>query len=583
MRLTPDFRRIVKNVSASLAAIAFLTLAAFPLAAAGRDEPTFQSIPDVSALPKAKRAAEAAALASGLVEAMSDEEALSQLLMVGYEGAYPQPELLEWIRARGIGGVKIFGWNAEDTTRLAAAIAALQEASLARGQGIPALVATDQEGGWIRHVKGRTSESPGNMAIGASGIPYDAYMSGLYIGRELLTLGITMNFAPVVDLATRPDSTIIGPRAFSDDPMTAAVLGSAYAKGLGDSGVIATAKHFPGHGDTELDSHGSLPLIRADLATLLDRELVPYRMMIAEGLQAVMSGHIAFPEVTGSDEPASLSRSFMTDILREKLGFGGVAVTDDMYMYGVSGDSGVAEACRKAILAGNDMLVLSTAPVVDGAIWKTLTEAMRSDPEFSARVRESARRVVALKIDRLKPLGREALVPKSVSAEKNLPAPGAAEFFRALAYRSATILTGADRLPFKPSGKTLVAGPFGDFLDAAKAAWPGAAEMRFSYLPAEEALPGELAVFSREAAKYDAVVVCVANRAGLQFAQAAKTAGAKVAILSVLSPVHVKGAVWAEAAVAVYSHAGFSIRAGIDVLSGKIKAYGRVPLAGFSP
>ncbi|HET7838627.1 MAG TPA: glycoside hydrolase family 3 N-terminal domain-containing protein, partial [Rectinemataceae bacterium] len=243
------------------------------------------------------------ALASSLLERMGDVEVLGQLLMLAYPGSDPPPLLFDWIEARGLGGVKIFGWNAEDTDRLAVSVAALQRRALSSGEGIPLLLATDQEGGWIRHVKGATTVTPGNMAIGASGRPYDAYRSAFLIGRELAALGINMNFAPAVDLATRPKSQIIGPRAFSSDPMEAAALGAAFARGLAEAGIIATAKHFPGHGDTEQDSHGVLPVIMDDEKTLWNRELIPYRMLAAEGIPAVMSGHLSFPLITGDGSP----------------------------------------------------------------------------------------------------------------------------------------------------------------------------------------------------------------------------------------------------------------------------------------
>jgi beta-N-acetylhexosaminidase len=215
---------------------------------------------------------------------MSDEEVLGQVLMMSYPGDEPNALLLDWVERRCLGGVKVFGWNAEDSTKVAEAVGRMQGRALGSRLGIPLLVATDQEGGWIRHVKGATTVTPGNMAIGASGRPYDAYRSALIIGRELAALGVNMNFAPSVDLATKPKSYIIGPRAFSDDPQAVAVLGSAFVKGLADAGVIATAKHFPGHGGTEADSHGVLPVIRIDERTLWERELLPFRLLAAEGV-----------------------------------------------------------------------------------------------------------------------------------------------------------------------------------------------------------------------------------------------------------------------------------------------------------
>ncbi|MCL2181216.1 MAG: glycoside hydrolase family 3 protein, partial [Treponema sp.] len=265
-------------------------------------------------------------LAAAIESAMTDEQALAQIYMLGWVGESPSPLILDWIRQRNIGGIKIFGWNTPNTQRLAETVGRLQGLSLSGQFGIPLLVATDQEGGWVRHIRGTTRETPGNMAIGASGYPRDAYLSGYYIGQELALVGVNMNFAPTVDLFTNRNSTLIGPRAFGNNPVNAGILGAAFMRGQLAAGVIPTAKHFPGHGDTDLDSHAFLPRIEADFNTIWNRELVPYRMLVAEGIPAVMSGHLAFPQTEGGLTPASLSSWFLRDVLRGRIGFNGVVV-----------------------------------------------------------------------------------------------------------------------------------------------------------------------------------------------------------------------------------------------------------------
>ena len=522
--------------------------------------------------------AEVAAAAASIVDSMSDEEVVGQVFMMSYPGDEPGPALFAWIEGRALGGVKIFGWNAEDSTKLAAAIAAIQGKALQTRLGIPLLVATDQEGGWIRHVKGATTVTPGNMAIGASGRPYDAYRSALIIGRELAALGVNMNFAPSVDLATKPRSYIIGPRAFSDDPAKVAALGSAFVQGLSDAGVIATVKHFPGHGGTEQDSHGTLPVIRIDGKTLWERELVPFRALVSEGVPAVMSGHLSFPLVSGDGMPASLSPYFMTKILRDRMGFKGIAVTDDLTMNGADEAAGsVAEACIKAIEAGNDLLMVSQLLAPDDPAWRKMLAAYRGRPEFKARVREAATRVVAVKLAYLRPVGKKTLVPDLASLGSKVPDPEAASFFQEQAYRSVTAVTPAG-IPFAPKGRILVAGPFSDFEKAALAAYPGAAGFRFSLRPEGAAQASELAAFSSALAGADAAIVCVANEAGMDFALRAHQAGKRVAIVSAQSPAPLSRAGWAEAAVAVYSYSRESLRMGVQVLSGAEKAQGSLPL-----
>jgi beta-N-acetylhexosaminidase len=523
-----------------------------------------------------------ATLAAAIVARMSDEEAIGQILMMAYPGEGPGALALDWVGRRALGGVKIFGWNAEDSTKVARAVAAFQSSALGSRLGIPLLVATDQEGGWIRHIKGATTVTPGNMAIGASGRPFDAYRSANLIGRELSALGVNMDFAPSVDLATRPKSYIIGPRAFSDDPAAVATLASAFVRGLADAGIIATAKHFPGHGDTEDDSHGVLPVIRVDEGTLWERELLPYRVLSAEGIPAIMSGHLSFPLVTGDNAPASLSPYFMTGILRKRIGFKGLAVTDDLVMNGAGESAGsLSEACILAVEAGNDLHMISKLLEADDPAWNRLLEAYRGRPAFKARVREAATRVVATKLKYLRPRGKAALLPEIAGLSAKVPDPEAAAFFAAQAYRSVTVLRSGG-IPFaspgKPNGRLLIAAPFKEFFDIALEAYPGAGSFHFSYVPEGAALPAELGGFERALAGVDAVLVCVANASGMDFAERAHAAGKRVAIVSAQSPAPLSRAPWAEASVAVYSYSLESLRAGIAVLSGRALAQGRLPL-----
>ena len=271
-------------------------------------------------------------LADQILSALSEEELLGQVFLVGYSSEVPTPELLAWLNGRNLGGVKIFGWNADDLPTLADSVSRMQKAAYGTRHGLPLFVATDQEGGWVRHVKGSTSITPGNLALGASGLPYDSYMTGFYIGQELKILGINMNFAPTVDVYVNPEAHVIGPRAFSSDPVLTGVLAAAYYRGMEKAGIVCAAKHFPGHGSAEGDSHGTLPLLPTGYDELWKRDLLPYRMLIAEGLPAILSGHIGFPNITKDRKPASLSPFFAHDVIRKNLGFQGLLITDDLYM-----------------------------------------------------------------------------------------------------------------------------------------------------------------------------------------------------------------------------------------------------------
>lgn len=515
-----------------------------------------------------------AELAAAMEAAMSDEQALAQTFMLGWVGAEPSPLIVDWIRDRNIGGVKIFGWNTGDTRRLAETVGSLQRLSLEGKFGLPLLVATDQEGGWIRHVKGSTSETPGNMAIGASGYPRDAYLSGYYIGKELAVIGINMNFAPTVDVFTNRDSVLIGPRAFGSDPVKVGILGAAFMKGQMAAGIIPTAKHYPGHGDTDLDSHGVLPQITVNFETLWDRELVPYRLLAKEGLPAVMSGHLAFPNTKAADAPASLSPWFLNDVLREKIGYRGIIITDDLMMNGATTWAGsLSRAAQQALLAGNDIIMLSKTPNLLDPIWTSLVNAMKDDVVFRARVRDACRRVLAVKFEYLRGEKKVPHIPDLAKIETELPNPEGAAFFLDLAARSVTVVRGRDTvIPLKAddAGKVLLAGQYVDFFTLGKAAYPEAAS--YWYSPSFG-----IAEFTAMARNADTVIFCISNAEGLAFLRALQPLKKKVIVFSVLSPVYLESAPWADGAIAVYSYARESFAAGFSAILGRIPAGGRLP------
>ena len=513
-------------------------------------------------------------LAWRLTAEMSDEQALAQTFMLGWVGAEPSPLIMNWIRDRNIGGIKIFGWNTDDTLKLAETVGELQKNALASGFGIPILVATDQEGGIVRHVKGATSETPGNMAIGASGRPMDAYWSGYYIGKELALLGINMNFAPSVDLFTNRESTLIGPRSFGADPVQAGILGAAFVKGQKATGVISTAKHYPGHGDTDLDSHGVLPRIDIPFEKLWDRELLPYRMLAKEDLPAVMSGHLAFPNTQAGETPASLSSWFLTGILRDKITYKGVVITDDLMMNGATTFAGsLSRAAKQALQAGNDIIMLSKTPALYDPVWTSLVSAMRDEREFRERVRDACRRILTMKLEYLRGEKKVPYIPDLKKIKAGLTDPEGAAFFLSLAARSVTVIDNKNLFPLNPekAGSVLLAGSFTDFFNSGRKAYPGA--ISYWYAPASQDAAGLIAY----ARNVDTVIFCLYDRNGLRILEQLRSLNKRIIVFSVLSPVYLEEASWADGAVAVYSYSSESFTAGFSAMLGRIPGDGKLP------
>ncbi len=524
-------------------------------------------------------------LADELVNRMSDEELLAQILMFGWAGQTPSDLLNAWVTNRGLGSVKVFGWNTDDIRNVAKSVCQLQTEALSRRFQIPLFVATDQEGGWIRHVKGETSDTPGNMAIGASGYPMDAYWSGYYINKEIWTLGINMNFAPTVDLYTNLESSVIGPRSFGADPINAGILGVAFAKGSMDAGVIPTAKHFPGHGDTSLDSHGRLPEIDADYETLMDRELVPFKSLISTNIPAIMSGHLSFPAIESDGTPSSLSKKWLTDILRGEMGYEGLIITDDMMMNGATMFAGsFQKAITMAIEAGNDIVISSTTANLNDKMWTKNIEYMKSRPEFKARVQNACYRVILAKLKYFKSDNAAPLFPDENTIHDYIPNKEGQAFFTEQACRSITVLKGGDKIPYIPAEdeKVLIVGPFNSLYNEGRKRYPDCTTFHVSYsLNSDESNLDEWNAVNLvwTARKYDTIIVNVYDTHSARIAKRLKGMGKKVIILSILTPVPVlEDFDWVDVILCGYSYSSYSFDALFGALKGEFIPGGVLPL-----
>jgi len=291
---------------------------------------------------------------------------------------------VRWIDSLEVGGLIISVGSPYD---IAAKLNALQ-----RRSKLPLLVSADLEWGAAMRVVGATA-FPHIMAAGATGDERDAYMIGRVAALEGRAVGIHVNFAPDADVNNNPLNPIINIRSFGEDPRAVGKLVRAYVRGLQDNGMLATLKHFPGHGDTDVDSHIGLPTIRSAYSRLDSIELVPFRAGIDAGARVVMSAHIAFPAFTG-DAPATLSASVLTGILRDSLKFAGLVVTDALQMGAIVTKYGAGEAAVRAFEAGSDLLLMPADP--DSAIASMLA-ALQTGRLTAARLDASVRRVLEIK------------------------------------------------------------------------------------------------------------------------------------------------------------------------------------------
>jgi beta-N-acetylhexosaminidase len=309
-----------------------------------------------------------------------------QLLFVGFDGHEAPADVLELAAAGRIGGAVLFARNVAGPDQLRALVAALHAAAPPEH---PLVVAVDQEGGRVQRLRAPWTEWPPMRRLGEIDRPDTTRRVGRALGRELGALGIDLDFAPVVDVDTNPANPVIGDRSFARTPEAVSRHAAAFIRGLQGEGVAACAKHFPGHGDTHVDSHFALPRIDHDLDRLREIELRPFRAAARAGVASMMTAHVVVSAVD-PDRPATLSPPVL-DLLRTELGYDGVVFGDDLEMAAVAQHFAPAEAARQALAAGCDaLLVCSRRDVRDEVL-----AALERLPE--AALAEPARRMAALK------------------------------------------------------------------------------------------------------------------------------------------------------------------------------------------
>ncbi|MDO5299342.1 MAG: beta-N-acetylhexosaminidase [Clostridia bacterium] len=323
---------------------------------------------------------------------------VGQRMMVGFSGTEVPPALRDLVRRYKIGNVILFEENVESRAQLRSLCAGLQ-AVILEETGQPALIAIDQEGGVVSRLKRDCAVAPSAMAVAAAGTPEGAEQAGRITGEELASLGVNFDLAPVLDVNSNPDNPVIGARSYGDTPEAVCAYGTAMIRGLRGGGVFSCAKHFPGHGDTAMDSHLGLPRVDKSLAVLESCELVPFAAAIDAGVDAIMTTHILFSQL--DEVPATMSRRILTDILRERMGFAGLIVSDCMMMDAIAKEYGSAAGGAAAAAAGVDLICVShsleTAEQTCEAILAQTRTRSEREPGGRVEMAASVERILACK------------------------------------------------------------------------------------------------------------------------------------------------------------------------------------------
>ena len=329
---------------------------------------------------------------------MTIRDSVGQLLMVGFQGTELSREFLDWLQECRPGGVILFSRNLMDPEQVARLTNALQE----QAPNSPLLIAIDEEGGRVSRLPQGFTTFPAASKVAACHSPDAAYEAAEVTAQELRAVGINMNLAPVLDVNSNPANPIIGDRAYGTQPERVCTYGLAVMQGLEDNGVIPCGKHFPGHGDTMTDSHHVLPVVEADRARLDAVELEPFQQAIRRGVPAIMTAHVRYPALD-VDTPATLSRPILTDLLRDRLSFQGVTLTDDMEMRAILDHQPIGEASVRALQAGADMVVICHQQERQREVVSAIEQALERGELSWERLTASVARIQALKKTRLAP------------------------------------------------------------------------------------------------------------------------------------------------------------------------------------
>jgi len=522
--------------------------------------------------------------ASRITASLSVEEKIGQLFMVAIDtGVAAKYE--PYIRSGKLGG-GLLRWDRFTRDQAREFTSLMQRWASSSTGRMPFLIAADHEGGsnFTQRSYGATI-FPGSMALGAARSVQWAEESAAISGQELRALGIHINFAPVIDVNNNPDNPIIGVRSFGEDPATVAALGSAAIRGYLRGGVIPVAKHFPGHGDTNTDSHLSLPVIRRSVEELNQVELVPFRAAIAAQVPMIMPAHILFPAIEPGNLSVTLSSHAVDGWLREQLGFEGVVVTDSLDMGAIANTYGTPDAAVMALKAGCDLLLLGKEDF-PGAYSRVL-QAVQQGEISAQRLDLSVQRVVNLK----KWLGLFGHSSGTILPIKKIGQKQHKNLARKIAENSVTLLRNEESLiPLRlASGKKFLvlifhsarsAPEVKDFVEGITKRHPNT---KFSDLPlAPNLKTSQEAV--EEARKADVLLIGTFNSEAAELkeqtglVQQLRALGKPLVLMSLLNPYDLRYFEGIKTALCTYGVTEASLDAAVRLMFGEIKFQGKLPV-----
>jgi beta-N-acetylhexosaminidase len=331
-----------------------------------------------------------------MVQGLTIQQEIGQRLVAGLPGLSIDDDFKNLIKTYKIGNVILFARNIASVDQVKTLCSDLKKLILEETGYVP-FIGIDQEGGMVTRLSEDATNIPGAMAIAATGNPQFAYQGGLITARELKALGMNFNFAPVLDVNSNSENPVIGVRSYADNPETVIQYGLAMMRGLMEGGIICAAKHFPGHGDTSLDSHLSLPSVDRNVEELRKIELAPFVAAIKAGIPAIMTTHILFPSLEPKELPATMSRAIITNLLKKSMGFNGLVVSDCMEMAAIQQYYGTVNGTIGAMQAGVDLILISHTASLAAQAAQAVQTAILNGSLHSNEMDESVDKIIASK------------------------------------------------------------------------------------------------------------------------------------------------------------------------------------------
>lgn len=511
-------------------------------------------------------------------DSLTLEQKIGQLMLVGFDGTTVDAELRQMITDYHIGGVILFARNVQSPEQVTSLTNELQRLALT-SQHPGLFIAIDQEGGRVARLTEDTgfTEFPSAMAIGATADAENAYRMASAMATEMRLVGINTDFAPDLDVNNNPANPVIGTRSFSSDPKKVASFGIAFGRGLQEKGVLAIGKHFPGHGDTGVDSHIALPLVPHDRARLDQIELLPFKAAIAENFAGIMSAHVTFPTIDATPGlPATISHAVLTRLLREELGFQGLIATDSLEM-GALAENGYPPPIGAvlAFAAGADLLLFNRDHVMHKEVFANLLRAVKEGEISQAQLDRSIQRILETKakFGILNPV----LIPDPTQVDKLIAIGKHRALALQLARNAITLLKDdASLLPLKTGEPLLV-------IETAATKGLGALleapTFEIKNDPDDTAITNALQV-THEGCKVILTTLDASFYPGqIRLVNELLAINPNIIIVSVRTPYDIGVLPEIPAALAAYGNNPPSLQAIADVLTGKVEAAGVLPVS----